>query len=157
MANITPCLWYDNQAEEAANHYTSIFPDAKIVDVQRYGEGGPLPAGTVLTVQFELRGQRFMALNGGPGHPFSDAVSFQIDCADQAEVDYYWQRLSEGGQEGPCGWLTDRFGLSWQVVPRVLPQLLSDPDPDKAARAMQAMMSMKKIDIQAVQDAHAGG
>lgn len=156
MQRITPYLWFDNQAEQAAAHYTSIFPDSRLVHVQRYGEGAPLPAGTVMMAVFELGGQRFMALNGGPDHPFTDAISFYVDCTSQEEVDYYWQRLSDGGQEGPCGWLTDRFGVSWQVIPDVLPELLGDPDPEKAGRAMQAMLGMKKIDIGALRDAHAG-
>ena len=143
----TRFLWFDTQAEEAATHYTSIFPNSRIVNVSRYGSAGPRQEGTVMTVEFELNGQRFVALNGGPGHPFTIAVSFAVDCKDQAEVDSYWERLSDGGQEGPCGWLTDRFGLSWQIVPTVLPKLLGDPDREKSQRVMQAMLQMHKIEI----------
>lgn len=147
MPKITPCLWFDSQAEDAAQLYTSVFKNSKIVDVTRYGSAGPGPEGSVLTVLFELDGQRFVGLNGGPMYTFTEAVSFQVDCADQAEVDYFWARLSEGGQEGPCGWLKDRFGLSWQIVPAALPRLLGDPDPARAQRAMAAMMEMGKLDV----------
>ena len=154
---LTTCLWFDTEAEEAASYYTTIFPGAKLGSISRYGEGAPRPAGTVITAEFEINGQQFMALNGGPEYSFTEAVSFQIPCADQAEVDYYWDRLTaDGGQPGPCGWLKDKFGLSWQVVPAVLPSLLGDPDPGKAARAMQAMLGMGKLDIAALEQAHAG-
>ena len=154
----TTCLWFDTQAEEAATYYTSIFKDSRLGDIARYGESGPRPAGMVITAEFELNGQRFMALNGGPDYTFTEAISFQIPCTDQDEVDYYWDRLSaDGGQPGPCGWLKDRFGVSWQVVPAELGSLLGDPDPDKAARAMKAMLSMGKLDIAGLRRAHAGG
>jgi predicted 3-demethylubiquinone-9 3-methyltransferase (glyoxalase superfamily) len=153
----TTCLWFDTEAEEAATFYTSIFADAELGAISRYGEGGPRPAGMVITAEFELNGQRFVALNGGPDYAFTEAISFQIPCADQDEVDYYWDRLTaDGGQPGPCGWLKDKFGLSWQVVPAVLPSLLGDPDPEKGARAMQAMLGMGKLDIAGLRRAHAG-
>jgi predicted 3-demethylubiquinone-9 3-methyltransferase (glyoxalase superfamily) len=154
----TTCLWFDTQAEEAAQFYTSVFAGARMGRVSRYGEAGPRPAGLVMTAEFELNGQKFLALNGGPEFTFTEAVSFQIPCADQDEVDHYWERLTaDGGQPGPCGWLKDRFGLSWQVVPTVLAALLSDPDPEKATRANQAMLSMGKLDIAELERAHAGG
>jgi predicted 3-demethylubiquinone-9 3-methyltransferase (glyoxalase superfamily) len=153
MSGITPCLWFDTDGEEAANFYTSLFPNSTILNVSRYGEGGPRAAGTVMTVSFELDGLEFLALNGGPNHTFSEAVSFMVSCADQDEVDRYWEALSEGGEEGPCGWLKDRFGLSWQIVPEALPRLLSDPDPAKAQRVMQAMMGMRKIVIEELEQA----
>ncbi len=147
MKAMVPCLWFDTEGEEAAEFYTSVFPNSKILDVSRYGEAGPRPAGTVMTVNFELNGQEFLALNGGPDFTFSEAISFQVFCEDQDEVDRYWAALSEGGEEGPCGWLKDRFGLSWQIVPTRLSELLSDPDPERSQRAMKAMLGMKKIDI----------
>ena len=156
MSRITPCLWFDTEGEEAARFYTSVFPNPRIVDVARYGEAGPREAGTVMAVRFELDGQEFVALNGGPEFTFDEAISFQIDCADQEDVDRYWTTLSEGGEEGPCGWLKDRFGLSWQVVPARLLELLSDPDQAKAQRAMAAMLGMRKIDIAGVEEAAAG-
>ena len=156
MKPITPCLWFDTQGEEAATFYTSVFPDSKIVEVARYGEAGPRPAETVMTVSFELDGQAFVALNGGPEFTFSEAISFQVSCKDQDEVDAYSDALSEGGEEGPCGWLKDRFGLSWQIIPTVLPELLSDPDPERAQRAMAAMLEMKKIEIDVLERAAAG-
>jgi predicted 3-demethylubiquinone-9 3-methyltransferase (glyoxalase superfamily) len=154
---ITPFLWFDEQAEEAAEFYTSVFPDGRVLQTTRYSETGPGKPGSVMTVQFEAAGTTFTALNGGPHHTFSPAVSFVVDCADQAEVDRYWSALSAaGGQEGPCGWLTDRYGLSWQVIPRELTVLVADPDPERAQRATQAMMGMKKIDIQVMRDAADG-
>jgi predicted 3-demethylubiquinone-9 3-methyltransferase (glyoxalase superfamily) len=148
MQTITPCLWFDTESEEAARFYTSIFPNSKIVDTTYYGEAGPRPAGTVLTVEFELDGRSFTALNGGPQFKFSEAISFQISCENQDEVDAYWSKLTEGGgEEGPCGWLKDRFGVSWQVVPTALPRLLADPDREKAQRVMAAMLQMRKIDV----------
>jgi predicted 3-demethylubiquinone-9 3-methyltransferase (glyoxalase superfamily) len=147
MQKITPCLWFDTEGEDAANLYTSVFPNSRIVEISRYGSAGPRPEGTVLTVLFELDGQSFVALNGGPQFSFNEAVSFQVHCDDQDEVDYYWSKLSEGGEEGPCGWLKDRFGLSWQVVPRRLSELLDDPDPEKSQRVMAAMLQMKKIEV----------
>jgi len=153
MPKITPCLWFDTQGEEAARFYTSIFPNSRIVDVAHYGEAGPRDAGTVMVVQFELDGQEFVALNGGPEFTFDEAISFQIDCADQEEVDRYSEALTDGGEQGPCGWVKDRFGLSWQVVPKRMIELLSDPDEAKAQRAMAAMLEMRKIDIAAVEAA----
>lgn len=153
MDKITPCLWFDTQGEEAANFYVSVFKNSRIVEVARYGEAGPRPAGTVMIVTFELDGRTFTALNGGPEFTFSEAVSFQVSCETQEEVDELWHRLSEGGEEGPCGWLKDRYGVSWQVVPDPLIELLRDPDPGRSQRAMKAMLQMKKIDIAAVQRA----
>ncbi len=153
---INPCLWFDTEAEDAANFYTSVFPNSKIAEVSRYGEAGPREAGMVMTVAFELNGHRFVALNGGPEFTFSEAISFQLNCVDQAEVDRYWAALSDGGQEGPCGWVKDRFGVSWQVVPAELPTLLSDPDPQRAQRATRAMLSMGKLDLAAIRRAADG-
>lgn len=147
MQKLTPCLWFDTEGEDAAKFYSSIFPNSRIVETSYYGSAGPRPEGTVMTVEFELAGQRFVALNGGPQFTFNEAVSFQVECENQEEVDEYWSKLSEGGEEGPCGWLKDRFGLSWQIVPTVLPQLLGDPDREKAQRVMAAMMKMGKIEI----------
>ena len=147
MPTTIPCLWFDGRAEQAAQHYTSVFPNSRITNVTRYGPGMPLPEGTVLTVEFSLDGQEYLGLNGGPEYTFSEAVSFQIMCADQDEVDHYWDRLTDGGEPGPCGWLKDRFGLSWQVVPTALLELTQDPDPGRAQRATQAMMQMGKIII----------
>ena len=147
MPKTTPCLWFDTQGEEAAEFYTSIFPNSKIVNISRYGPGGPRPEGTAMTVAFELDRQEYVALNGGPEYSFSEAISFQVSCGSQEEVDEYWSRLTEGGQEGPCGWLKDRYGLSWQIIPTALGELLGDPDPGRAQRATQAMMQMTKIDI----------
>ena len=155
MKGLTPCLWFDTEAEEAATLYTSVFPNSKIGEVARYGEAGPREAGTVMTVSFELNGQKFLALNGGPDFKFNEAISFQIDCENQDEVDMYWRELSEGGEEGPCGWLKDRFGVSWQVVPTRLPELLGDPDREKAQRVMAAMLKMKKIQIDELEAAAA--
>ena len=154
MPKITPFLWFDSQAEEAAQFYTSIFPNSRIVSTTRYGEGAPMPKGGVMTVVFELDGQRFIALNGGPLFKFNESVSFTVDCKTQQEVDEYWAKLTAGGQESQCGWLKDKFGLSWQIVPTVLGELLSDPDPKKAKRAMQAMLKMKKLDVAALKRAH---
>jgi predicted 3-demethylubiquinone-9 3-methyltransferase (glyoxalase superfamily) len=150
---IVPNLWFDTQAEEAAKFYISVFKDSRIVNVAHYTEVGPGEPGTVMTVEFELDGQRFVGINGGPQFTFDEAVSFQIDCADQEEADHYWWALVEGGQESQCGWLKDRFGLSWQVVPRRLTELLADPDPDRAARAMEAMLGMRRIDVAQVERA----
>jgi predicted 3-demethylubiquinone-9 3-methyltransferase (glyoxalase superfamily) len=147
VKQIVPCLWFDTEGEAAAELYTSLFPNSRILDVSHYGEAGPRPAGTVMTVSFELNGQEFLALNGGPDFTFNEAVSFQVFCEDQDEVDRYWKALSEGGEEGPCGWLKDRFGLSWQIVPTRLTELLRDPDQGRAQRAMQAMLGMRKIEI----------
>jgi predicted 3-demethylubiquinone-9 3-methyltransferase (glyoxalase superfamily) len=153
---IVPNLWFDTQAEEAAQFYCSVFPNSRVVTVTRYTEAGPGPAGSVMTVEFELDGQRFVGINGGPQFPFTEAVSFQVDCADQAEVDAYWATLSDGGEEGPCGWLKDRFGLSWQVVPPGMAELFSDPDPSRAQRAMKAMFGMTKLDLAALRAAADG-
>ena len=147
MPRPTPCLWFDTQGEDAARFYTSVFPNSRILEISHYGDANPSQAGKVMVVRFELDGQTFMALNGGPQYTFSEAVSFSIDCADQADVDRYWEALTDGGEEGPCGWLKDRFGLSWQVVPTRLVELLGDPDADRAQRVMRAMMSMRKIEI----------
>jgi predicted 3-demethylubiquinone-9 3-methyltransferase (glyoxalase superfamily) len=147
MNEITACLWFDDQAEEAADFYTSVFDEGRILEVTRYGPGGPGPEGSVVTVAFELDGRRFLALNGGPRFTFDEAVSFQIACEDQEQVDRFWKQLSTGGEEGQCGWLKDRFGLSWQVVPTRLVELLGDPDPGRAQRATEAMLAMRKIDI----------
>jgi predicted 3-demethylubiquinone-9 3-methyltransferase (glyoxalase superfamily) len=155
MQKITPCLWFDTEGEEAASFYTSVFPNSRIVDVARYGSAGPRPEGTVMTVSFELDGQAFVALNGGPEFTFNEAISFQLSCETQDEVDAFWSTLSEGGEEGPCGWLKDRFGVSWQIVPTVLTELLGDPDKEKSQRVMQAMLSMKKIEIDALERAAA--
>lgn len=145
---LVTCLWFDTEGEDAARFYTSIFPGSKLGEITRYGSAGPRAEGTVMTVSFELMGQEFVALNGGPGYTFNQAISFQIMCDTQAEVDRYWQQLTEGGgTEGPCGWLNDRFGVPWQVVPRVLPELLQQPDAEKAQRVMQAMLGMRKIEI----------
>ena len=152
---IIPCLWFDTEGEEAAQFYTSLFPNSKIVDIARYGSAGPRPEGTVMTVTFELDGQRFVALNGGPDFTFNEAISFQVDCETQDEVDRYWDALSDGGEEGPCGWLKDKFGISWQIFPTALPRLLSDADREKSQRVMQAMLSMKKIEVDELERAAA--
>jgi predicted 3-demethylubiquinone-9 3-methyltransferase (glyoxalase superfamily) len=154
MQKITQFLWFDNQAEEAMNFYVSIFKNSKIVSVSRYGEAGPGPSGTVLTGTFQLDGQEFMALNGGPEFKFTEAISLFVSCETQEEVDYFWERLSEGGEESQCGWLKDKFGLSWQIVPTALGELLGDKDPQKAGRVMQAMLQMKKINIKTLQAAY---
>jgi predicted 3-demethylubiquinone-9 3-methyltransferase (glyoxalase superfamily) len=156
MKGITPNLWFDTEAEEAANLYTSIFKDSEIVDVTHYGEAGPRPAGMVLTVSFKILGQEFTALNGGPDFKFNEAVSLLVNCETQEEVDDLWERLSEGGEEGPCGWLKDKFGLSWQIIPTRLLELLADKDPEKANRVMKAMLQMGKIDIKALERASEG-
>jgi predicted 3-demethylubiquinone-9 3-methyltransferase (glyoxalase superfamily)/pimeloyl-ACP methyl ester carboxylesterase len=156
MRKITPCLWFDTEGEEAAELYTSLFPNSRILDVARYGPNSPRPEGTVMTVKFALDGQEFVALNGGPQFTFSESISFQVSCEGQEEVDALWNALVEGGEESQCGWLKDRFGLSWQIVPTALPRLLGDPDREKASRAMQAMLGMKKIDIAGLERAAAG-
>jgi predicted 3-demethylubiquinone-9 3-methyltransferase (glyoxalase superfamily) len=162
VQKITPCLWFDDQAEAAVAFYTAIFRNSKVVNVARYGEAGHeihgKPAGTVLTVAFELEGQAFTALNGGPIFKFNEAISFQVNCQTQEEVDYYWERLSAGGdvQAQQCGWLKDKYGASWQVVPIVLVEMITDPDPAKSGRVMEAMLQMKKIDIDELKRAHAG-
>jgi predicted 3-demethylubiquinone-9 3-methyltransferase (glyoxalase superfamily) len=157
MQKITPCLWFDTEGEEAARFYTSVFPNSKIVEIARYGSAGPRAEGTVMTVSFELEGQEFVALNGGPDFTFNEAISFQVNCETQDEVDGYWSKLSEGGEEGPCGWLKDRFGVSWQIVPIVLSELLADSDREKSQRVMAAMLKMRKIEIDALERAAAEG
>ncbi|MCE1253952.1 MAG: VOC family protein [Anaerolineae bacterium] len=154
MQKITACLWFDMQAEEAVNLYTSIFKNSKILEVSRYGEAGPLPAGTVLTITFQLNGQDFMALNGGPEFKFNEAISFYVHCQDQQEVDYYWEKLGQGGEPGPCGWLKDKFGVSWQIVPEILGQLMQDPDGEKVKRVTQAMLKMGKLDVAGLKQAY---
>jgi predicted 3-demethylubiquinone-9 3-methyltransferase (glyoxalase superfamily) len=154
---ITPFLWFDTQAEEAMKFYTSVFKNSKIGAIARYSEAGPGPAGSVMTATFELEGQEFIALNAGPHFKFNEAISFVIDCETQEEVDYYWKKLTaDGGQESQCGWLKDKFGLSWQVTPSMLGELYSSGDPEKSQRMMQAMMKMKKLDIAALQEAYDG-
>lgn len=153
MPTITPFLWFDDNAEQAAELYTSIFPESSIISISRYGEGGPGPAGTAMTVNFRLQGLEFTALNGGPQYKFTEAISFVVPCETQEEVDEYWAKLSEGGEEGPCGWLKDRFGLSWQIVPSILEELLASPDPVKAQNAMKAMLQMSKLDIEGLKRA----
>ena len=155
MQKISPCLWFDDQAEEAANFYVSIFKNSKILEVSRYGEAGPRPAGTVLTVAFELEGEEFLALNGGPEFNFTEAVSFTVHCETQEEVDHFWGKLTaDGGEESMCGWLKDKYGLSWQIVPNALVEMLTDPDREKSNSVMQAMLQMKKIDIAGLKKAY---
>jgi predicted 3-demethylubiquinone-9 3-methyltransferase (glyoxalase superfamily) len=156
LQRITPSLWFDTEAEDAANYYVSVFENSRIVAVAHYTDAGPRPAGTVMTVEFELDGQRFVGINGGPQFTFDEAVSFQINCETQDEIDYYWERLSDGGSEGPCGWLKDRFGLSWQVVPTGMDELFADPDQARATRAMEALLGMGKLDIAALRSAADG-
>ena len=150
MPKITPNLWFDTDGEAAANFYVSIFPNSRIITITRYGHGAPRPAGEVMTVDFELDGQAYTIINGGPQFTFDEAVSFLVNCADQAEIDYYWDKLTDGGEEGQCGWLKDRFGLSWQIVPANWGEIFEDPDPSKADRAMQAVFTMKKLDLAAI-------
>ncbi|MCN9240489.1 VOC family protein [Streptomyces sp. RY43-2] len=155
---LTTCLWFDGEAEEAARHYVSIFENSRIGRISRYTEAGPGVPGSVITVDFVANGHRFVALNGGPQFTFNEAVSFQIHCADQEEVDHYWTRLAEGGGEpGPCGWIKDKYGVSWQVLPEALIAMIGDPDPEKAARATRAMLGMGKLDIAGLEKAYAGG
>lgn len=154
MNKITPFLWFDGQAEEAANYYTSIFKNSKVESVSRYGDAGPLPNGTVMSVTFQLDGQEFMALNGGPEFKFNEAISFFVNCDTQAEVDDLWDKLTKGGEEVQCGWLKDKFGLSWQIVPKALNEMLQDKDTEKSNRVMAAMLKMKKIDIAALRQAY---
>ena len=157
MQKITPFLWFDSQAEEAMNLYLAVFGDGETLDVSRYPERSPGTAGTVMMVRFRLRDQEFIALNGGPQFPFTEAVSFVVDCDTQEEVDHFWDRLSEGGEPGQCGWLKDRFGVSWQIIPKALGELLGDPDPVKSQRVMTAMLAMRKLDIEALWKAANGG
>lgn len=153
---ITPCLWFDTQAEDAAEHYTRIFENSRIVHVSRYGSAGPRPAGMVMVVHFQIEGQDFVALNGGPEFTIDEAISFQVNCESQAELDTFWAKLSEGGEEGPCGWVKDTFGVSWQIVPTRLDELIRDPDEEKAQRVMSVMLGMKKLDIAELERAAAG-
>ena len=153
MQKIVPNLWFDTEAEEAANYYCSIFKNSEVVNVTHYGEAGPRPAGMVLTVDFQLDGQQFTSLNGGPDFKFNEAVSLLVNCESQGEVDTLWDKLSEGGEEGPCGWLKDKYGLSWQIIPTRLEELLQDEDTDRANRVMKAMLQMGKIDIEALEKA----
>jgi predicted 3-demethylubiquinone-9 3-methyltransferase (glyoxalase superfamily) len=155
MQKLTPCLWFDTEGEEAATFYTSVFSNSKILELTHYGSAGPRAEGMVMTVTFELDGQRFIALNGGPDFAFNEAISFEVSCKSQEEVDAFWGKLSEGGEEGPCGWLKDKFGVSWQIVPMRLEELLKDPDEEKAQRVMAAMLKMKKIEIDALERAAA--
>jgi len=160
MQKITPFLWFDNQAEEAANFYASIFKDSKVGRIARYGDEAAQktgrPKGSVMTVEFELEGQQFVGLNGGPMFKFTEAISFVVNCETQEEVDYFWEKLSEGGEKSRCGWLTDRFGLSWQVVPTVLVEMMHDKDAEKSQRVMEAVLQMDKLDIKQLKDAYAG-
>jgi len=156
MQKITPFLWFDNNAEEAVNFYVSLFKNSKVLSITRYGEAGPGPAGTVLTAAFQLQGQEFIALNGGPQFKFTEAISFSVNCETQEEVDQYWEKLSEGGEKGRCGWLKDKYGLSWQVNPVVLGEMLQDEDPEKAKRVMEAMLQMDKLDIETLKKAYEG-
>ena len=157
MQKIVPNLWFDTEAEEAANFYLSVFEDSRIVSVTHYNEAVPQKAGTVVTVEWEVEGQRFVGINGGPQFKFDEAVSFQINCADQAEIDYYWEKLAaDGGREGQCGWVTDKYGLCWQVTPTGLEELFGDGDPERARRAMEAMLKMGKLDIAALRAAADG-
>ncbi|MGH2607726.1 MAG: VOC family protein [Tepidiformaceae bacterium] len=157
MQKITPFLWFDNNAEEAMNFYTSVFKDAKIMEIHRYGEGGPAPAGSVMTGTLQIHGQDLMVLNGGPAFKFNESFSLFVNCDDQAEVDYLWDRLTaDGGEESMCGWLKDKFGLSWQIIPKALGELMGDPDAGKAGRVMQAMLQMQKIDVAKLQEAYNG-
>jgi predicted 3-demethylubiquinone-9 3-methyltransferase (glyoxalase superfamily) len=154
MQKITPFLWYDNNAEEAVNHYISIFKNSKITKIARYGDAGPGPKGSVMTIAFQLEGQDFIALNGGPIFKFNEAISFSVDCKTQQEVDELWEKLSAGGQPSQCGWLKDKYGVSWQIVPSILVEMLQDKNTEKSKRVMQAMMQMRKIDIAALQRAY---
>jgi predicted 3-demethylubiquinone-9 3-methyltransferase (glyoxalase superfamily) len=157
MQTITPFLWFDGKAEEAMNFYVSIFKNSKVGSVSRYGEGGPGPKGSVMSATFQLLGQEFIALNGGPMFTFSPAISFFVKCETQQEVDELWEKLSEGGEKQRCGWLKDKYGLSWQIIPSILGKLLQDKDAQKSSRAMQAMLQMDKLDIKRLQQAHDGG
>jgi predicted 3-demethylubiquinone-9 3-methyltransferase (glyoxalase superfamily) len=156
MPKITPFLWFDNQAEEAINLYVSIFQNSKILSLTRYGEAGPGPKGTLMTATFQLEGQQFMALNGGPHYHFTEAISLFVNCETQEEVDALWEKLAAGGEKGRCGWLKDKFGLSWQIIPSALGELLQDKDPAKSRRVMEAMLKMDRIDIRLLKQAHAG-
>ncbi len=155
MPRPTPCLWFDTDGEEAARFYTSVFPNSRVIRTTHYGSAGPRAEGLVMTVEFELDGQPFIALNGGPEFRFDEAISFAVECETQEELDRYWETLSDGGEQGPCGWLKDRFGVSWQIVPRVLNELVADPDREKGQRVMAAMLGMRKLEIAALERAAA--
>ena len=157
VQKINPFLWFNNQAEEAAKFYVSIFKNSGVKKIVHYGKAGPGPEGSVMTVAFELEGQEFTALNGGPVYKFTEAISFVVNCNSQEEVDYYWDKLTEDGEEGVCGWLKDKYGLSWQIVPTVMVEMMSDPDPEKAKRVTEAMLQMVKIDIKTLKEAYDGG
>ncbi len=157
MQKITTFLTFEDRAEEAVEFYTSVFDDSKVLSTTRYGDAGPGPKGSLMSATFELHGQQFMALNGGPSFSFAQGISLYVDCETQDEVDELWEKLSEEGEKGPCGWLTDRFGVSWQVIPRALPELLSDPDPEKSKRVMDAMLKMSKIEIDELRKAYESG
>ncbi len=157
VQKINPFLWFNNQAEEAAKFYVSIFKNSGVKKIVHYGKAGPGPDGSVMTVAFELEGQEFTALNGGPVYKFTEAISFVVNCNSQEEVDYYWDKLTEDGEEGVCGWLKDKYGLSWQIVPTVMIEMMSDPDPEKAKRVTEAMLQMVKIDIKTLKEAYDGG
>ena len=154
MQRITPCLWFDKEAEEAANFYISNFPNSLILNVSRYGPEGPGPAGSVMVVTFQLQGQEFMGLNGGPYFKFTEAISLKVDCKTQQEIDELWEKLSEGGEKSQCGWLKDKYGLSWQIVPAIIEELMSDKDPRKRSNVMKAVLQMKKLDIKAIEEAY---
>ena len=156
MQKITPFLWFNDNAEDAINFYTSIFKNSRVINLSRYGEGAPVPSGTLMNGTFQIEGQEFMVLNGGPHFKFNEAISLFVDCESQAEVDELWGKLTEGGEEGNCGWLKDKFGVSWQIIPRALGELLNAPDPDQAQRVMQAMLQMKKIEVEKLQQAYDG-
>jgi predicted 3-demethylubiquinone-9 3-methyltransferase (glyoxalase superfamily) len=156
MQKIMPCLWFDNNAEEAVNYYISIFKDGKILGMSRYGEAGPGPKGSVMVVRFQLRGQDYLALNGGPVFKFTEAISLIVNCETQAEVDEFWEKLSAGGSKGRCGWLKDKFGLSWQIVPTIIGEVMLDKDAEKTNRVMQAVLQMDKLDIKRIREAYAG-
>ena len=153
MQKITPCLWFDTEAEEAATFYVSVFDNSRILSASRYGDSGPMPAGTVMTINFELDGVEFVGLNGGPAFTFNEAVSFQVSCGSQQEVDRYWALLTAGGEEGRCGWLKDKYGVSWQIIPSAMFDLLGDPDPGRSQRAMTAMLQMSKLDLDVMRKA----
>jgi predicted 3-demethylubiquinone-9 3-methyltransferase (glyoxalase superfamily) len=154
MQKISPFLWFNDNAEEAMNFYASVFKNSEVLGVSRYGEAGPGPKGTVMAVEFQLEGQKFVAINGGPQFKFTEAISFVVNCDSQEEVDYFWEKLSEGGAESQCGWLKDKYGLSWQVVPTISIEMLKDKDPEKSQRVMKAILQMKKIDIQTLKQAY---
>jgi len=156
LTRITPCLWFDTEGEEAAKFYVTVFENSRILEISHFGPAGPRPEGMVMVVNFELEGQPFMALNGGPEFTFNEAISFQVSCETQDEVDAFWAKLTDGGEEGPCGWLKDRYGVSWQIVPTILDRLIADPDPGRSERAMKAMLGMGKLDMAELKSAADG-